>query len=68
MGIVLIIAGIVQVFWQMVKIPTTRKDNVASQSVTAAPHKFELKSAYPGISMMGLGCMLLLAALYFGQK
>lgn len=58
MGSLLIIAGIAQVFCQMLGIPRTLARR-QSQSVNFDKSGFKVETAYPGMGMICVGALLL---------
>jgi hypothetical protein len=67
-GAILVAAGIVQVFMQMVREPPRQsRGSTVTQSGDFGGRGLKVRSAYPGTIMMCLGALLLLASHFFSR-
>jgi hypothetical protein len=67
MGAILVIAGIAQVFVQMRRDWDVARGRGIEQGAQVNRSGFKVQSAYPGMVMIGVGALLLLAQTFFGK-
>jgi hypothetical protein len=59
MGSLLVVAGIAQIFWQMAVASDRLQDARRRQSAAFGASSWKISSAYPGITMICVGALLL---------
>jgi hypothetical protein len=67
LGAVLILAGIGLVIYQMVMKARHQTSVMRSAHVEAGPFKFDFKTSFPGILIIGLGVLLVIVGAITGK-
>lgn len=67
LGAILVLAGVGLVIYQMIRPARSQTSKMRSAHVEAGPFKFDFKTSFPGILIIGLGVLLVIVGAFTGK-